>query len=147
VNSALLIAGDSSIYALGAPSGKDFWKISIHNPYNSEGSLGDLLLRDEALSTSACYGGVVEDADDVCDILDPTTGNAVSGMMSATVVAPSGMQTDALSTAFFVMGVDGAAQYCKSHENVKAVLFEIPKNDVPSPHYIGRWSTKQKKEV
>jgi thiamine biosynthesis lipoprotein len=39
-------------------------------------------------------------------ILDPRTGRTVAGVLSATVVAPTGLQADALSTAVFVMGAD-----------------------------------------
>ena len=35
-----------------------------------------------------------------------------------TVLAPSAAEADALSTAFYVLGYDGAADYCTSHPDV-----------------------------
>lgn len=39
-------------------------------------------------------------------ILDPRTGEPASGLLSATVVAATGIEADALSTAVFVLGAD-----------------------------------------
>jgi thiamine biosynthesis lipoprotein len=43
-------------------------------------------------------------------------------MASASVVAPTGAEADALSTAFYVGGVDLARSYCAAHPEIGAVL-------------------------
>lgn len=141
VESALLSGGDSSILALGAPPGRDFWKISIYNPYTQAASgLDTVRLRDQALSTSACYHHAPDaPLGTPCGIFDPATGQPVSGMLSATVVAPTGMETDALSTAFYVMGVDRVLDYCRTHPEIKAVLATVPEDGTPRPVRIGNW--------
>lgn len=141
VSSALLSGGDSSLLALGAPPGRAFWKISIYNPYTkADTGLDAVRLRDQALSTSACYHHAPDAPPGTpCGIFDPATGRPVSGMLSATVVAPTGMETDALSTAFYVMGVNRVRRYCRTHPEVKAVLATVPRDGMPTPVRIGNW--------
>ena len=115
IESALLSGGDSSMFAIGVPPGKEFWKIGINNPYNAEANLEIVSLRDQALSTSACYHHLAGQTGKPCGIFDPRTGEAVHEMVSVTVIAQSGMETDALSTAFYVMGTEGARDYCARH--------------------------------
>jgi len=137
IESALLSGGDSSIVALGAPPGRDFWKIRIYNPYTGQAmGVGAVFLRDEALSTSACYG---QTSAAPCGILDPTTGRPVEGMLSATVIGPTGVQTDALSTAFFVMGAERTRAYCRANPETRAVLAKAPGDGPPRPVRIGNW--------
>ncbi|MBN4046753.1 FAD:protein FMN transferase [bacterium AH-315-P07] len=131
ITNALLNGGRSSMLALGAPPGKQFWKIGLRNPYNDFESLDFIDLRDQALSTSACYNELARVKGKPCEIYDPRTGNTAKGLWSATVIAQSGMQTDALSTAFYIVGMDGVRDYCADHPEVYAIL-------VPEPEYEGQ---------
>jgi thiamine biosynthesis lipoprotein len=85
--------------------------------------LAEIYLRDQALSTSGAgtqffyrrgrrYG----------HILDPRTGRPAEGIYSATVIAPSAVEAEALSTAFYVMGPDQVSDYCESRPEVAALL-------------------------
>ena len=138
ITSALISGGDSSMFAMGAPPGEEFWKIGIHNPYNPNESVAIVHLRDEALSTSACYQHLEGVTGRPCGIFNPHTGEPVEGMVSATVIAPSGMLTDALSTAFYVMGTDGVRDYCRRHPEISATLVPDPVAGLLRPVYIGR---------
>jgi thiamine biosynthesis lipoprotein len=146
VKAALISGGDSSIYAMGAPPGQDFWRIGIHNPYNNSANLDMVLLRDEALSTSACYH---HEPDAIhgkpCEILDPHTGHQVKGMLSATIIAPNGMLTDALSTSFYVMGVKQVKSYIEKHPNIRAIIVEYPEDGIPKPVRSGSFRTESDK--
>ena len=138
IKSALLSGGNSSILTIGAPPGKEFWIIGINNPYNKEESLESIRLRDQALSTSACYHHLAGVTGRPCGIFDPRTGQRATGLVSATVIAQSGMQTDALSTSFYVMGVEEVRAYCKQHPEVSAVLVENPADDELRLTHINR---------
>jgi FAD:protein FMN transferase len=143
VKSALLSGGDSSILAIGSPPGREFWKIGIHNPYNGDSDLETVLLRDQALSTSACFHQVPGALDGVpCGIFNPKTGLTVGGMLSVTVVASTGMATDALSTAFYVMGETRVREYCAAHRDVGAILVSLPEDKQPRPVRLGTIETK-----
>ena len=39
-------------------------------------------------------------------------------MLSASVTAPDAAAADALATAFFILGVDGARTYCEQHPEI-----------------------------
>lgn len=43
-----------------------------------------------------------------------------------TVVAPTATEADALSTAFYVMGLEKALDYCDNHRSVGAILIPLP---------------------
>ena len=137
--SFLLHGGHSSLKAIGPHNGHAGWPIGIGNPLFTEQRLGTLLLCDKAMATSGSniqfyrhegrrYG----------HILDPRTGWPVDGMLSVTVLAPSAAVADALSTAFFVMGVEKACLCCKNWPEVGAILIPFPdKGRKVSPTVIG----------
>lgn len=137
VTSAALNAGSSSIVTIGAPPQEPGWKVAIRNPFNEQAALDEIVLRDEALATSADYENFVEvGGKKYGHILDPRTGRPVEGMASVTVIGPSGRDTDALSTAFFVMGIEKARTYCEEHRAFRAVL--VPEVD-RKPTRVGVW--------
>jgi thiamine biosynthesis lipoprotein ApbE len=47
---------------------------------------------------------------------------AETNIVSATSVAPTGIESDAITKAFFILGVDGAREYCKTHPKCRALL-------------------------
>jgi thiamine biosynthesis lipoprotein len=137
VTSAVLHAGTSSVVAIGAPPGEAGWTVRIRNPYNQEEYIDEVVLRDESLSTSGSYEKFFElDGKKYCHIFDPRTGRPVEGILSATVLAETGTMTDALSTAFFVMGEDTVRDYCGDHPEIRAVIVPMPDDDKPEPRRI-----------
>lgn len=88
------------------PSGAP-WKIALRDP-DSEGSLGQLAIDSGFVSTSGSYEKqFTEDGVTYHHILDPDTGYpAESGLVSVTVWSSSGVLSDALSTACFVLGME-----------------------------------------
>lgn len=122
ISSAFLDGGGSSYLAVGAPPGTPGWKVRVKHPYN-ESWIEQFVLRDESLSAS----GHVLDAFEFAGkryghIINPSTGMPVEGMVMAMALAPTAMETDALSTAFFVLGEPGVREYCRKHPEVRAVL-------------------------
>jgi FAD:protein FMN transferase len=105
VKSALLDAGSSTIYAIGAPPGKPGWNVRVPQPGNRLQTISTVVLRDTSLSTSGtyekffCLHGHIYG-----HIMNPQTGEPVQGVLQTTVIAPEATDSDALSTAVFVMG-------------------------------------------
>jgi thiamine biosynthesis lipoprotein len=124
VQAALLHGGRSSVHAIGTqPESADGWPVAIQHPWLPDQNLGVVLLRDQALGTSAAtYRYVESGGRKLGHILDPRTGRPAEGVASASVIAPTAAQADALATAFFILGVDAARRYCASHPDVSAVL-------------------------
>lgn len=124
----LIHGGHSSLLARGDHNGCGGWPVGLRDPLLPQGRLATLVLRDCAFSTSG--SGVQffrHDGKRYGHILDPRTGWPVDGMLSVTVLAPTAAEADALSTAFFVMGVEKSREYCDNHKEVSALLIPPPR--------------------
>jgi thiamine biosynthesis lipoprotein len=124
VTAALVSAGGSTIYGLGAPADHAAWNVQIQDPVDPQRSALTVQLKDRALSiagTSEKFfeaGGVR-----YSHIMDPRTGRPVQGILSVAVLAPTGTAGDALDDAFFVMGVDRARMYVQARHGVEGIFF------------------------
>ena len=126
VTSALVSSGTSSLYALGAPPEERGWKVTLRDPYEPE-KVGDVVyLKNYSLSASGSYEKFFKlDGKTYCHILDPRDGRPVENMLATAVLAPRAVESDALSTAFFVLGPVRSRRYLSTHPNL-AVLFYQP---------------------
>ena len=114
--SALLDLGQSTILAVGSKPGQTPWRIGIQDPAG-EGYFAVVELTGLAMGTSGGYQRYFEEDGEVYwHILDPdTAAPARSGLASVTVVSPSALTCDGLSTALFVMGLEDGAQFWRDH--------------------------------
>ena len=121
---ALIHGGSSSIVARGDAHGDGRgWAVRIRHPVDGSSHLAEVRLRNRALGTSAAtFQHLEHQGRQLGHILDPRTGWPASGVASASAIAPSGALADALSTAFYVGGVDLARRYCEAHPSVGAIL-------------------------
>jgi thiamine biosynthesis lipoprotein len=124
VSAGLLHGGYSSVYAMGcSPGDKRGWEVGIRHPWDPERRLAVVWLRDRALGNSAAtFQHLEHQGRKLGHVLDPRSGWPATGMASASVVAPTAADADALSTAFFVGSVDLARRYCERHPEVGAIL-------------------------
>ena len=123
----LLHGGHSSLLARGDHADQGGWPVGVGNPLFTEKRLGTLLLCNRAMATSGSniqyfrHGGRRYG-----HILDPRTGWPADNLLSATALAPTAAQADALSTAFFVLGVENARRCCDNLEDAGAILVPQP---------------------
>jgi len=123
VEAALVHGGGSTLYALGAPPGQDGWDVGLRDPRDRAGRLGVVRLRDRALSTSGDYEQYFETGGRrYSHILDPRTGYPAEGVQSAVVLADTATDTDALSTAAFVLGIDATRELFAECPELGAVI-------------------------
>jgi thiamine biosynthesis lipoprotein ApbE len=101
VSSALINFGESSLYALGEPQATQAWPILVRG-LAVEQVLGVLWIKNRALSTSHSFRGCRTTS--VSHILDPHTGLPLSHPCLSTIVSPSAILAEALSTAVLVAG-------------------------------------------
>jgi len=128
VNAALVVAGSSTVYALGAPPGEEGWKVHVPDPVDRTRKISAVRLRDQAISTSGSYERFFElQGRRYCHVMDPRTGMPVEGVLQSTLIGIDGAMTDAISNALFVLGADGNALLSK-FEDVSAlsVLTDSP---------------------
>ncbi|MBE6428926.1 MAG: FAD:protein FMN transferase [Planctomycetaceae bacterium] len=122
----LFHGGLSSLIAHGARRGREDWLVGLHHPLKPTERLMEIPLKDRALGTSGSatqffwanghrYGHV----------LDPRTGFPGMDVLSATVLAPTATEADALATAFYVMGPEQAKAFCEKRPDLGAI-FVLP---------------------
>jgi thiamine biosynthesis lipoprotein len=135
VTAALLSSGSSSILAIGAPPGARGWPVQVADPADRSRSLAMVVLEDMSLSTSGSTEKFFRlDGKTYCHIMDPRTGAPVEGMLQTTVVAPSATDSDALSTALFVLGPNRGAELLARHAGASALFV----TDLPEPARVVR---------
>ena len=100
------------------------WKVAVTDPRDPGSYLGVLETGQAAVVTSGGYQrNFTQDGVTYIHILDPSTGYPVdNGLTSVTVVAEDGTLADALSTALFVLGEEGALAYYEAAGNFELVL-------------------------
>jgi thiamine biosynthesis lipoprotein len=123
IRSGLLDVG-GTVYTWSVPGESRDWRIGIRDPELPDGSMGTLALRNRAAATSALYeNSFTVDGVTYGHILDPRTGRpAETDVISATVISDSGAEADALSTAFFVAGTQGAGEMLQRSRRIEAIL-------------------------
>ncbi|HWY68981.1 MAG TPA: FAD:protein FMN transferase [Terriglobales bacterium] len=133
VKAALVDAGSSTLYALGAPPGKEGWKVIVPRPADRLHAVSEVVLRNNSLSTSGSYEKFFRlNGRTYCHIMDPRTGEPVQGTLQTTVIAPTGTASDALSTAMFVMGPTAGGKLLESMPNTSAIWIT---NNINEPHF------------
>jgi thiamine biosynthesis lipoprotein len=112
IASALVSASGSSIYALGAPPGEAGWKVRIRDPKNEAKTVTEVTLRNESMSTSGSYEKFfMAEGRIYSHIMDPRTGFPATGMLSASVIAPRTLDSEAWTKPFYINGRSWAAKH------------------------------------
>jgi FAD:protein FMN transferase len=141
ITSALLHGGGSSIYALGhPPENPRGWPVAIQHPGNPRKKLTTVYLKNQGMGTSAAtFQFFVYNNRRYGHVLDPRTGTPAQGTRSASIIAPTAATADALSTAFFVRGLEAARQYLPSRPELTAVILpDSSENPTIFPSDYGR---------
>jgi thiamine biosynthesis lipoprotein len=122
---AILDFGGNVVLRGGHPEGKP-WRVGIRKPAPGEDGYACVLsLYDGTVVTSGGYERyfVAEDGAVYHHIMDSATGRpAETGLLSATIVCDDSTRADALSTACFVLGLDGALALLDTLDGVEGVL-------------------------
>ena len=132
IDDFLLHGGQSSVLARGSrlagsdssseksPSG---WTVGIGHPLRPGRRLAEIRLENRALATSGSAAQFFRHKGRrLGHVLDPRTGQPAQGVLSVTVLGSSAASTDALATAFFVLGPDRALEYCSTRPELAAIF-------------------------
>jgi thiamine biosynthesis lipoprotein len=107
------------------------WTIGVRNPFDREDLVGVLRIPSGmAVATSGNYERFVTIAGKrYAHIFDPRTGRPVTGMAGVTVVSPTAVEADALSTSLFVLGPEASKPVLSCLSGNEAVF--IPDEQPP----------------
>ena len=107
---------------------EDGWTIGLRNPLLAHQLFARLRLTNAGLSTSG--NGVqyfTVNGTRYGHVLDPRTGWPANELLAVSVVAATAAEAEALSTAFFVLGVEKACGYCHNQRSAAAILVPFPR--------------------
>lgn len=140
VRHSLTHGGRSTLLARGSsvlrPEGG--WLAGLRDPTRPERRLAEIVLRDEALSTSGSGTQFfVHNGKRRGHLIDPRTGWPAEGLYSATVVARSAAEADALSTAAYVLGVEGTERLVARWPGLRALLLAPGEGGEVAVHAFG----------
>jgi FAD:protein FMN transferase len=119
VESALLNGGTSSILVRGRQEDGSNWRVGLRDPFGEESDpcLIPMELTDCGVSSSAVF-----DPDSIkSNIIDPILSRTLDRQAACSVIAPTALEAEVLSTALLAMGRARAATFLVSFPGIKAV--------------------------
>ncbi|WP_395717013.1 FAD:protein FMN transferase [Prosthecobacter sp.] len=120
VENALIDAGEFSARGLNAENAP--WRIGIQHPRQRDAFAALTQLENRCLATSGDYETAFSDDFRRHHILDPHTGESPGELASVSVLAPTAMTADALSTALFVLGAERGLDFLRHYPDTDAFL-------------------------
>ena len=96
----------------------ELWHVAIEKPVTNERTVQQVIVpKDNAVATSGDYRNYFEaEGQRFSHIIDPETGKPINHkLVSVTVIHPSSMTADGLSTAMMVMGEEKALAFAKEN--------------------------------
>ena len=116
IDAAMLSAGSSTVYALGAPPHKAGWRVVVPGPLPATRTLSVITLRDTSLSSADCsQKNFTLGGHRYCHIMDAKTMRPVEGMVQVSIVDPSATASDALSNVIFVEQPEESVRTLKAY--------------------------------
>ena len=130
ITGAIISVGGSLCVYGEKPDGED-WTVGVQDPRQETGTMAGYVKVSgtKFVSTSGDYEKYIEkDGKRYHHILDSKTGKpADSGLISVTIVCDSGLNSDALSTACFVLGMEKSLPLLEKY-NAEAVFIDEDHN-------------------
>jgi len=120
VEHALIDAGEFSAHGSNAENAP--WRIGIQHPRERDAFAALTRLENRCLATSGDYETTFSDDWSRHHILDPDTGESPGELASVSVLAPSAMAADALSTTLFVLGAKRGIDFLRGYPGTDALL-------------------------
>lgn len=111
----------------GVKHSGDGWTVAIEKPVSFERQIYHLIEpKDNAVATSGDYRNYYEsDGQRYSHIVDPDSGKPINHkLVSVTVIHPSSMTADGLSTALMVMGEKQAFEFAEQHQLAAYLIFK-----------------------
>jgi thiamine biosynthesis lipoprotein len=133
IEHALVNTGE--FYGLGSNPEGNPWRIGIQHPRVREAYAAIAAVKDRCVATSGDYETKFSEDFSRHHIFDPATGESPTTLSSVTVLAPTGMEADALSTAIFVLGPSRGLQLAKQRKDTDVFLILKSGDVVATPNF------------
>lgn len=120
----ILVEAGGDLVAQGSRFDGKPWEIGILSPRTDcqPGTISTVPVRDLAVATSGDYLNSFTSDFSLNHIIDPRTLKSPAELASATVIAPTAMDADALSTALMVLGPSNGLSLVDRLSKVEALL-------------------------
>ncbi len=123
-----LINGGGDLRVVGSSSQGGAWRIGLRHPLAPSTLLVSVLVEDEGIATSGNYFNFFEvGGSRYSHLLHPKTGWPADAPLSATAIAKSTMQADAVATAAMISGRDAPAFIQQSADVEGIVVRSLPR--------------------
>jgi len=110
--------------SFGIPDGAK-WKIGIPDPEDRSKMMLFIPVNEGSVATSGDYERYFLDGDKrIHHIINPSTGQSATGIQSVSVIAPDGIDSDALSTTVFVLGIEKGLALINQLEGIDAIIID-----------------------
>lgn len=120
IRHALIDMGE--LAAVGEKAKGEAWQVGIQHPRNEDAYSAVISMQNRSLATSGDYQTTFTNDFRSHHIFDPLTGRSPIELSSVSVLAPSAIEADALSTALMVMGVRRGSELLAKIERVDAMF-------------------------
>ena len=130
ITSGYINLGGNVLTIGSKPSGEAF-VIGIKDPVpGSESAITAVSSADSSVVRSGVYVRYFTvDGEDYHHILDTKTGCPVkNNLLSVSIIGPSSVTCDALSTVLFIMGIDEGSEFIKNYEGYECIFIDKDKN-------------------
>jgi FAD:protein FMN transferase len=119
IKNALVDAGQSSIYGMGAPPGQKAWEIHLCDPSKRVDPI--VMLSENSVSTSEQTPVSLLGNETAGHIIDPDNGKPLETKYALSIVAKTGAASDALSTTLLLAGPEKGKQMVKQIPDAAAI--------------------------
>jgi FAD:protein FMN transferase len=119
IENALVDAGQSSIYGMGAPPGQRAWEIHLCDP--SKRVDPTVMLSENSVSTSEQTPASLLGNETAGHIIDPENGKPLETKYALSIVAKTGTASDALSTTLLLVGPEKGKPMVKKMADAAAI--------------------------
>lgn len=133
VRHALIDTGEFA--AMGRNAEGHPWRIGIQHPRKRDAFAAVTQLEDRCLSTSGDYETAFSGDFSAHHIFDPRSGRSPLELASVSVLAPTAMLADALSTTLFVLGEKRGIDFLRHYPGTDALLIFKDGRQVTTPGF------------
>lgn len=119
IHDALVDAGQSSIYAMGAPPGQSAWEVHLRDPSGRVDPV--VMLSENSVSTSEQTPASLLGNQTAGHIIDPENGKPLATKYALSVIVKTGTASDALSTTLLLLGPDKGKAIVKALPEAAAI--------------------------